>query len=389
MKTIECRARQVCSDLQAKGNYRQIRYPGANARLNLASNDYLGVVKNGRLKASLAKHAALCGTGGASSRLVFGSTKHHRLLEEKLAECYGYEAALVFSSGFMANYGLCSALKELADVVLIDKRVHASVVDGLMQSMGGKPEIRSFSHNDPGHYRQLAEKSGCDGQVTITESVFSMTGSVCRDEIITEAASRGFVVVDEAHSIGAVKPGGRPMFGRARGVDVTVGTFGKALGCSGGFILCSEDMRAFLLNRCRSFIFTTALPEVYAAVGADAIDLVAGMDEERGRLAELAWSLFHRLESAGFRVSGGAHIIAIYCSGSEEAVELSQLLAERGIMLYAVRPPTVPPREVMLRVSVNAALTRADLDFFLEELQEISTRSPHLFASPYRSGLSG
>ncbi|MFP5213268.1 MAG: aminotransferase class I/II-fold pyridoxal phosphate-dependent enzyme, partial [Acidobacteriota bacterium] len=151
MKIIEERARQACKDLQTKGVYRQFRDLGPNLRLNLASNDYLGVVKNGLLRSSLARHASLCGTGGAASRLVFGTTKHHRLLEEKLADHFGYESALVFTSGFMANYGLCSALRELADTVVIDKRIHASMVDGLMQSMGGKTDIRSFKHNDVGH----------------------------------------------------------------------------------------------------------------------------------------------------------------------------------------------------------------------------------------------
>ncbi len=379
MKSIEERAQKLCRDFQTKGVFRRLPPDDAHLRLNLASNDYLGIVRRGLLRPSLTKHASRCGTGGGSSRLVFGNTRAHRILEEKLADHFEYEAALVFTSGFMANYGLCSALRELADVVLIDKRVHASVVDGLMQSMGGKCEIKSFKHNDAEHYRHLSERFKGREMATITESLFSMTGRVCNRGVIEEAGQRGFLIVDEAHSLGAVKSRGKAIFGKAAGADITIGTFGKAFGCVGGFILCSAPVHTFLVNRCRSFIFTTALPEVYAAVGTDAIDLVAGMDEEREKLAVLANYLRTQLISSGFRVSGDAHILAIYCKGAEEAVEISRRLGERGIALYAVRPPTVPPKEILLRVSLNGTLDRADLDFFLEELQKLKREHPHLF----------
>lgn len=379
MKIVEERAQRVCRGLQASGVYRRIGHIGPAMRVNLTSNDYLGVVQRGLLRSSLARHAGRMATGGASSRLIFGTTNAHRALEEKLAAHFGYEAALVFTSGFMANYGLCSALKELADTVLIDKRVHASVVDGLMQGMGGKAEIRSFKHNDPSHYHQLAGRLSGNGLATITESLFSMTGAVCSGEIIDEAARSGFLIVDEAHSIGAREPSGKLVFGRGQGVDATVGTFGKAFGSLGGFILCSTILQEFLVNRCRSFIFTTALPEAYAAVGTDAVDLVSGMDEERAKLANLSSNLSTGLRAEGFRTSGGAHILAVYCSGSEAAVEVSRLLYERGIALYAVRPPTVPPREVLLRVSLNATLEIDDLDYFIEQLGQIRKTKNHLF----------
>lgn len=380
MKAIERRARQLCLDLEEMGNLRRIRYRDEGVRVDFTSNDYLGVVKNGLLRASLAKHASLCGTGGASSRLMSGSTGHHRALEEKLADRFGYEAALVFSSGFMANYGLCSALKEVAEVVFVDKRVHASVVDGLMQSMGGSPEIRSFRHNSAEHYSRLAGRDPREGAVTITESLFSMTGRRCNERIIDEAGRQGLLVVDEAHSLGAVEPRGQAIFGKGKGVDITVGAFGKAFGVMGGFVLSSAAMRTFLVNRCRSFIFTTALPEVYAAVACDAIDLVVRMDEERGILAQSGRYLAGALESAGFKTSGDAHIIAVYCRGSDEAVRVARLLSEEGIALYAVRPPTVPPKEVLLRVSLNSCLGRADLDRFLDAIIRIRLHSPHLFA---------
>lgn len=379
MKIVEERAQKVCRGLEASGVYRKIEHTGQAMRVNLASNDYLGVVRRGLLRPSFARHAGRMATGGASSRLIFGTTNAHRALEEKLAAQFGYEAALVFTSGFMANYGLCSALKELADTVLIDKRVHASVVDGLMQGMGGKADVRSFKHNDPSHYRRLAGHISGDGCATITESLFSMTGAVCSGEIIDEAARLGFLIVDEAHSIGACEPSGKLVLGRGHGVDATIGTFGKAFGSLGGFILCSTVLQEFLVNRCRSFIFTTALPESYAAVGADALDLVRGMDEERAKLANLSSYLSAGLRAEEFRTSGGAHILAVYCSGAEAAVEVSRLLHERGIAIYAVRPPTVPPGEVLLRVSLNATLEIDDLDFFIEQLRQIRKSDHRLF----------
>lgn len=381
MKIIEERARKVCGELEAAGIFRRISDSETRWKVNLASNDYLGVVHKGLLKPSLARSARLCATGGSSSRLVFGTSMYHRLLEEKLASHFGYEAALVFTSGFMANYGLCSVLKELADVVLIDKRVHASVVDGLMQTMGGKAEVRSYKHNDVRHYSRLCSKHGAGETITITESLFSMTGRLCDPDIIHRAAGHGFLVVDEAHSLGACRPGGTAVFGRAKGADITIGTFGKAYGCAGGFILCSESMRQFLVNRCRSFIFTTALPEVYAAVGIDAIDLVSGMDEEREKLAGLARSLSNALQCEGFRSTGDAHIIAIYCCSAQAAVKVSGMLRDAGIALYAVRPPTVPPQEILLRVSLNAFLEPEDIDYFLDRLLEIRSAFPGCFSS--------
>jgi 8-amino-7-oxononanoate synthase len=190
---------------------------------------------------------------------------------------------------------------------------------------------------------------------------------------------RGFLIVDEAHSLGACAPRGGAVYGKVCNADITVGTFGKAFGSLGGFILCSTDMQTYLINRSRSFIFTTALPEVYAAVGIDAIDLVETMDDEREKLRGLSEYLVQGLASAGFRISGDAHIIALYCIGAEEAVELSRLLYERGIALYAVRPPTVPPSEILLRISLNATLEKSDLDFFLEQLGSIKMESPQLF----------
>ncbi len=379
-KPMEMRAQKVCDDLRIQGIQRKFPAINRNYKVNLASNDYLGVVRRGLLNRSLASHSRSLGTGGGSARLVFGTTSAHGKLEEELAAHFGYEEALVFTSGFMANYGLCAAIKELADMVFIDKRVHASVVDGLMQSMGGgNPRISSYKHNDPDHFRRLHVASAPMVTATITESLFSMTGKICSKELVRDAARGSFLIMDEAHSAGAVAPDGGLIFGRRAGADITVGTFGKALGSLGGFILCSRVMRAFLINRCRSFIFTTAIPPVYAAVGLDALRLVAGMDEERHHLRELASHLARGLKEHGFKISGDAHILAIFCRGAEEAVQLSLELGRRGIALYAVRPPTVPPNEVMLRISINASLKKEDLDYFVDQLLNIRKTEPHLF----------
>lgn len=366
------------------------RDPLGRPLLNVASNDYLGLAHHPAVRQAAAQAAEQWGAGSTASRLICGSLGIHHELETALATFKGTQAALVFSSGFQAALGTIPALVGPGDVILIDRLAHACLVEGARHS-GAK--LRVFRHNDPADLERLLLKIDDQrsesptptpqnrdrrGQVLIiTESVFSMDGDVAPLPEIVALKERfgAWLMVDEAHATGVLGPGGRGAIeglGCAGHVDILLGTLGKALGAGGGFIAGSTILRDYLVNRARSFIFSTAPPP--ATLGAALAGLrIAGSEEGdslRLRLRERLHEIHRGLVDLGWLQSAPATAIVPVRIGPEaDAVRLAQELREHGILLPAIRYPTVARGEARLRITASAAHSEADIQQLIEMLR--------------------
>jgi 8-amino-7-oxononanoate synthase len=358
---------------------------GGEPRLSFCSNDYLGLAGHPAL-ANAALAAALRDSFGASaSRLVSGDLPAHRQLEQELARFFGRQAALLFPSGYQTNIGVLTALAGPDDVIVSDALNHASIVDGCRLS---RARIAIYDHGDPeAATRLLKQGRTARRRLLVTESLFSMNGDAANLVQLAEAAQDhdAILIVDEAHAIGVLGPGGRGLCAAA-GVtpDVLIGTLGKAFATAGGFAAGSASLRDLLVNRARSFIFTTALPPPVAAAALAALQIVASPEGDRRRalLRAHSDSLAPRLAALQPRGPAGGPAMAIataagspiqpFVVGSDAgAVALSAMLAHRQIFLPAIRPPTVPAGSARLRITLSASHTPADLDRLL-----LALRSP-------------
>ncbi|MEI7999237.1 MAG: 8-amino-7-oxononanoate synthase, partial [Candidatus Omnitrophota bacterium] len=246
--------------------------------LNFCSNNYLGLADDERIGQAAIKAIAQDGFGSGASRLVCGTMKEHLRLEEKLARLKETEAALVFSSGYMANVGIISALVDREDVVLSDKLNHASIIDGIILS---RAQLKRYAHNDMQSLEEALKASGgFKKRLIVTDTVFSMDGDTAPLKDIVQLAHQydAWVMVDEAHAFGVFGEHGGGLVereGLGGHVDIQMGTLSKAAGCFGAYVAGSKDLCEYLINHSRSFIYTTALPPSCAAAASQAVDIIA------------------------------------------------------------------------------------------------------------------
>ena len=367
--------RQELDKIKTGGLYRSLREVSSpqgreivldgNRVLNFCSNDYLGLSADPRLLAAAQQSLAQRGFGSGSARLVCGNSDEQVLLEKELARFKKTEAALVFSSGYMANVGILSALCGREDVIFSDKLNHASIVDGCVLS---RAELWRYPHRDIIALEGLlAKASGFRRKLIVTDTVFSMDGDIAPLKDLVRLAKEydAWLMVDEAHAFGIFGPtgGGRvEEEGLGQDVPIQMGTLSKAAGSYGAYVAGSEELIDLLINTARSFIFTTALPPAVAAASRTALRIIQEEPERRERLRRNADRLRRELQRLGFdtleRVSP---IIPVVVGEAEAAVDLSRRLLERGIFVSAVRPPTVPQGSARLRVTVTAAHTEDDI----------------------------
>ena len=333
----------------------EITLTGSGKFLNFSSNDYLGLANHPANRESLKRNIDRYGTGSGASRLVCGSQSPHHELEEKLAALKNAEAALTFGSGFATATGAIPALCEKSDIVILDKLCHASLIDGARLSGAA---MRVFPHNDleklSSHLSWATDKINADGRIlVITESIFSMDGDraplkeIC--ELVTP--SPALLLVDEAHAFGVIGPQGRGLaaeLGLEQQIDLQMGTFSKAAGLSGGYLCGTRNMVDLLVNKARSFIYSTAPPPSLVATISDCLDLIAGSegDEMRSRL----WTNIRAFD----RESTSA-IVPFIIGENEPALAASQSLQETGYLVPAIRYPTVPRGTARLRITFSAA----------------------------------
>jgi 8-amino-7-oxononanoate synthase len=352
----ECAAYSDCGPI--------VRADG-RACLNLSSNDYLGLTKDARLARAAARALGAFGSGATASRLVVGTLDCHVELEGRLAVLKGYPAALLFGSGYLANIGTLAAIAGRGDRVFADRLCHASIVDGITASRARRTR---FNHNDPQHLRTLMAKCPAAGRkVVVTESVFSMDGDVAPlGEIASVCAEQSaMLMVDEAHATGVFGDGGA---GRVRElgleseVNISMGTLSKALGGYGGFVACSRRMRDLLLNRARSFVYSTALPPCMAGVALAALDVLKTSPEMGAALRQRASAFRANLQAAGLNTGGSmSQIVPVIVGDAGKAMAFSARLRREGILGVAIRPPTVPAGSARIRFSVTLAHSREQL----------------------------
>lgn len=358
-------SRRIDAELAALEAQNQLRSLGETSGVNLCSNDYLGLASDPRLRdaiaSALAEGIPVCSTG---SRLLSGNAQIWEDLESEIARFMGSEAALYFNSGYSANVGLLCALIRPGDIIFSDAANHASIIDGLRLA-GARKVI--YPHLDMDSLeRELREHVAVGLQkFIVSESIFSMDGDRAPITDLVALAQRygAELIVDEAHATGVVGPQGKGLVaasGLAHRVLITVHPCGKALAGMGCFVCCSEKLKQFLVNRARTFIFSTALPPYMAVQMRASIRIAAAADRERSDLAALATFLRHKLRSAGFDVGAGeTHIIPLFLGENERAVRFAAFLNEAGFGVRPIRPPSVPAGTSRLRLSLNAKLSTA------------------------------
>jgi len=343
--------------------------------IDLSSNDYLGLSQHPEI-IKKAREAALLGSGTAASRLMTGSTFLHNELEERIAEFKGKPSALIFNSGYQANVGIISALLGKGDVVFSDRLNHASIVDGIRLSSA---KLFRFKHNNATHLKELLERErhNYSNAFIITETVFSMDGDISplKDIVLLKEKYDCMVMVDEAHATGIFGPNGSGIAqkeGVTDKIDIIMGTFSKALGSFGAYAAMSKELKIYLINTCRSFIYSTALPPAVIAANIAAIDVVKNEPYRGEALLANADHLRKRLTEEGFNVKGNSQIIPVMIGSNEDAVSICELLKRKGYWTLAVRPPTVPKGEARLRLSVCFHHDKKVIDRFIEDIG-----SPH------------
>jgi 8-amino-7-oxononanoate synthase len=360
----------------------RVRCNGQDVLL-LCSNNYLGLADHPALATASIAAIQQYGTSSGASRLVSGTMELHERLEQAIATFKGSETALLFNSGHAANTGIIPALVGRGDVVFSDRLNHASIVDGILLS--GARLVR-YPHNDAQALAALMEKHGAgrDGgrSLIISDGVFSMDGDIAPlAELVELKRTYGaLLMVDDAHGSGVLGEKGRgsaELRGVWSDVDVLMGTFGKALGSFGAYVAVSAEMRELLVNRARSFIFSTSLPPAVLAASLAAVELVQTTEGDRLREQLSANAAFFRtgLTAAGFTVpDGSTQIVPIVVGAADTTMRFSEALLAEGIFAQGIRPPTVPTGTSRLRFTLMATHTQADLDDALSSIRQIGSR---------------
>ena len=327
--------------------------------INFSSNDYLGLAYHPAVAQAMNEATVRWGVGSTASRLICGTTSEHAALEEELAAAKGTEAALVFSTGVAAATGTIPALVGKGDVIIMDKLAHACLIDGARAS---EATLRIFSHNDleklESHLGWAREKHPDAKVMIITESVFSMDGDLAPLRELVELKERfgAILFLDEAHAVGVRGQGAQGLAGEQGLIDrieIQMGTLGKALGVSGGYIAGSRTLIDFLINRARSFIFSTAPPPAVAAACRAALRIV--QSPEGGSLKVRLWENIQLLASSLEIPIAPSAIIPLILGSEERAMAGATLLSDAGFFVPAIRYPTVPRQTARLRITLSAA----------------------------------
>lgn len=362
--------------LRQQSQFRFLESVDPTARVNLCSNDYLGLSVGPRLKRELLDAVArTASVGSTGSRLLSGHSREWEDLETEFAGFAGTEAVLYFGSGYAANVGLLSSLLKPSDIVFSDALNHASLIDGIRLS-GSQKVI--YPHGDleflERGLRDHADSSGA--RLIVTESVFSMDGDVAPIGALLELARKyeAELVIDEAHATGVCGPEGRGIavgLGLEREMLAIVHTCGKALASAGAFVCGSNTLKDYLINRARTFIFSTAPPPYLAGQIHAALALARAAEGERSHLGRVASALRERLTAAGLRSDRSAtHIVPVILGSNDLALYVARELQRGGFAVKAIRPPTVPPGTARLRVSLTSRITLEDIRRFVAAVED-------------------
>lgn len=348
-----------------KKDEKYIYYKGKKL-LNLSSNNYLNIADNQAITQEFLDNVGnKYSFGSASARLLTGTLPVYQELEELLSSLYGKESALLYNSGYHANVGISSALNQKGDVIFSDKLNHASIIDGMRLSEG---KFFRFPHNDMHALEKLLERErkNFNNAFIITESVFSMDGDIEDLKKIVELKKKYncIMIIDEAHAFGVFGEKGLGVaeeLGIIDDVDLLVGTFGKAIGSMGAFVTGSKTMIDFLINKSRSFIFSTALPPINIAFSKWIIETqISKTAQKRKNMLNLAK-----------KFGSQSHIIPVVIGENKDTVDLCEVLFHNGYFTLPIRPPTVPVGTSRLRLSLTADIREEELQTLKEKIDEV------------------
>lgn len=357
----------------------QVRVDG-KTYTGFCSNDYLGLANHPAVISALRSASEHYGVGSGASHLVCGHSREHHALEEELAEFCGRERALLFSTGYMANLGVITALLGKADGVFQDRLNHASLLDaGLLSGA----RFQRFTHGDTDNLRARLERTDARRKLVAVDGVFSMDGDLAPLPALAAECERqnGWLMVDDAHGFGCLGPKGGGTL-EHYGLDQTqvpvlMGTLGKALGTFGAFVAGSEALIESLIQFARSYIYTTALPPAVAAASRVSLGLVRSEPWRREHLQSLIGQFRSGADALGLTLMGSPTAIQPVLVGDEaKALALAERLEQRGFWVVAIRPPTVPAGSARLRVTLSADHTREQVDGLLSALAESLEAEP-------------
>ncbi len=372
--------------LKQQGNLRQFtRYVqdqhyielNQHRMLNLASNDYLGLASNLILREQFFDETPLAARlmSSSSSRLLTGNFPEYEALEDAMSQAFHGRATLLFNSGYHMNIGILPALSDSRTLILADKLVHASMIDGIRLSTA---KYIRYKHNDLEHLAQLLQRyhddPAYDRIIVVTESIFSMDGDetdLAQLVAVKNQFSKVMLYVDEAHAIGVrgeLGLGCAEQYGVIDAIDFLVGTFGKAMASVGGYLICEPIIRDYLINCMRPLIFSTAQPPICMAWTQFMLQQVMRLNTARQHLSELSVILQQGIQAKGYACPSSSHIVPIVVGESQPSIVLATQLQQAGFYVMPVRPPTVPQHSSRVRISLNANLEQADIHALLQQL---------------------
>lgn len=346
-----------------------------NSCLSFCSNDYLGLANHSKVRAATCQAINEFGVGSGASQLISGYTSMHAKLEQALAEFLNFDRVLLYSSGFLANLGVIAALATRDTVILEDRLNHASLIDAARYA-GTK--FRRYRHRDVPHAAELLSAMNNKRSLIATDGIFSMEGteSPLQELYALKQKYNALLVVDDAHGIGVLGTQGKGTLEKQgisnKQVDVLVGTLGKAFGSSGAFVACSNDTAEYLLQKSRTLIYTTALPACLAAAAQASLEIIRSEPARRERLHDNIRYFREALADTSLRLQDSlSPIQTVIIGDNEKTIHMSELLIQRGILIIAIRPPTVPTASARLRITICSEHTPQQIDQLVSALLEI------------------
>ena len=348
-----------------------------NSFISFCSNDYLGLANDPRVRSAASNAISKFGVGSGASQLISGYSSLHAELEEQLANFLGFQRCVLFSSGYLANLGVISTFSSRKSLILEDKLNHASLIDAA-QYAGAK--LKRYRHCDTRHATEIFNSTNVDSRLIVTDGIFSMEGSIAPLEQLTKLRTRTSdkLVVDDAHAIGALGKQGKGTLEyhnmSSSQVDILIGTFGKSFGSSGAFVVADNDSVEFLIQKARTLIYTTSPPPAFAAAAKQSLDIIINEPERRQRLqSNIEYFRTCLSETKLELLDSITAIQTLIIGGNNEALVFSQRLEELGLLVLAIRPPTVPKNTARLRITLCSEHTRDQIDLLVSALLQIES----------------
>lgn len=339
--------------------------------LSFCSNDYLGLANHPKVIERFTSAAKEHGIGSGSSHLITGHHQSHAALEEELADFIGCEKVLLFSTGYMANLGVVSALADRNSCIYADRLNHASLNDAAILS---RAQLKRYAHQDISLLEKSISKDKTSSKLILSDGVFSMDGTITPVEKLQSISNKYHtrLIIDDAHGIGVLGKEGKGCTENLLSMDdILVGTLGKAFGTFGAFVAANQDVIEWLVQKAQSYIYTTAIPPAVAEATRASLQLIKEEAWRREKLQELIWYFQECCEQIGLKVStSDTPIQPIIIGASETALNISDQLLNAGILVPAIRPPTVPINSARLRISFSAEHTKTQLDQLIVALEQ-------------------